>query len=39
MRFQMKLCAAAVAFGVMSMGARAQEKLYVYTSMKDSITN
>ena len=36
---KMKLCAAAVALGVMSMGASAQEKLYVYTSMKDSITN
>ena len=39
MRTKMKLCAAAVALGVMSMGASAQEKLYVYTSMKDSITN
>ncbi len=39
MRPKMKLCAAAVALGVLSMGASAQEKLYVYTSMKDSITN
>ena len=35
----MKLCASAIAVGLFSLNAYAQEKLYVYTSIKDSLSN